>query len=59
MSDPVTQNFPTQNVPNDAPLRRVASKDLSLVAPVPKWSGGKSAPPMNEFFKTIEGSAAI
>ena len=59
MSDTVTQNVPTQNVPNDAPLRRAASKVLSLVALVPKWGGGDSAPPINEFFETIEGSAAI
>ena len=26
---------------------------------VPKWSGGESAPPIQEFFDTIEGSAGI
>jgi hypothetical protein len=55
MSDPVTQNVPTHN----APLRRAASKDLSLVSLVPKWSGGETALPINEFFEIIEGSAAI
>jgi hypothetical protein len=55
MSDPVPPNVPT----HDAPLRRAASKDLSLVSLVPKWSGGETAPPINEFFEIIEGSAAI
>jgi len=59
MSDPVTQNVPTQNAPNDVPLRHAASKDLSLVSLVLKWSGGETALPINEFFDIIEGSAAI
>jgi len=46
-------------VPDDAPLRSTVYKDLSLVSLVPRWSGGESAPPIQEFFDTIEGSAAI
>ena len=46
-------------MPDDAPLRRAGYKDLSLVSLVPKWSGGESAPPIQEFFDTIEGSAVI
>jgi hypothetical protein len=53
------QNVPTQNAPEDAQLRRAGYKDLSLVSLVPKWSGGETAPPIQEFFDTIEGSAAI
>ena len=59
MSNPVTPNVLTQDAPNDAPLRRTAYKDLSLVSLVPKWSVGETAPPINEFFEIIEGSAAI
>ena len=54
-----TQNAPIQNEPNDAPFRRTVSKDLSLVSLVPKWSGGETALPINEFFEILEGSAAI
>jgi len=53
------QNAPALNVPDDAPLRRAGYENLSLVSLVPKWSGGESAPPIQEFFDTIEGSAAI
>ena len=53
------QNASEQNAPDDAQLRRAGYKDLSLVSLVPKWSGGESAPPIQEFFDTIEGSAAI
>ena len=42
--------------PEDATLRRAATKDLSLVSLVPRWSGGGTAPPIGE---TIESSAAI
>ena len=59
MTDQATQNVLTQNAPNDAPLRRAVPKDLSLVSLVPIWSGGGTALPINEFFETIEGSAAI
>jgi hypothetical protein len=54
-----TQNIPTHNASYDAPLRSAVAKDLSLVSLVPKWSGGETALPINEFFKIIEGSAAI
>jgi hypothetical protein len=54
-----TQNIPTHNASDDAPLRRAVAKDLSLVSLVPKWSGGETALPINEFFEIIEGSAAI
>jgi len=46
-------------VPDDAPLRCAGYKDLSLLSLVPNWSGGESAPPIQEFFDNIEGSAAI
>ena len=59
MSNPITTYVLTQEAPNDAPLRRGAYKDLSLVSLVPKWSGGETAPPINEFFEIIEGSASI
>jgi len=59
MSHTVTQNVQTHNVPNDAPLRHAALKDLSLVSLVPKWNGGDTAPPINEFFEMLEGSATI
>ena len=52
-------NAPTLNVPDDATLRRVTIKDLSLVSLVPRWSGGETAPPIGEFFETIESYAAI
>jgi len=58
-SDPVTQNVQTQNAPNDVPLRRADSKDLSLVSLVPKWSGGETALPIIEFFEIIKDSAVI
>ena len=59
MLNPETTNALTQEAPNDAPLRRAAYKDLSLVSLIPKWSGGETAPPINEFFEIIEGSASI
>jgi len=59
MSNPVTTNVLTQEAPNDAPLRRAAYKDLSLVSLVPKWIRGETAPPINPFFEIIEGSASI
>ena len=59
MTDQATRNAPTQNAPNDASLRRALPKDLSIASLVPKWSGGETALPINEFFDTIEGSAAI
>ena len=59
MSNPVTTDVLTQEAPNDAPLRRAAYKDLSLVSLVPKWSGGETGPTINEFFEIIEGSASL
>ena len=50
MADNENQNAPAVNVPDDVPLRRAGYKDLSLVSLVPKWSGGESAPPIQEFF---------
>ena len=52
-------NAPTHNETDAATLRRVSMKDLSLVSLVPQWSGGETAPPIGEFFETIESSAAI
>jgi hypothetical protein len=54
-----TQNIPTHNAPEDAPLRRAVATDLSLVSLVPKWSGGETALPIKEFFEIIEVSNAI
>ena len=64
MSEPPTQrlpqaNAPTQNAPNDAPLRRTTSKDLSLVSLAPKWSGSETALTIHEFFEIVEGSGKI
>ena len=59
MADNENQNAPAVNVPDDVPLRSAGYKDLSLVSLAPKWSGGESAPPFQEFFDAIEGSAAI
>jgi hypothetical protein len=39
--------------------RTPVSKDLSLVALIPKWSGNEAAVPLHEFIDTIEGSARI
>jgi hypothetical protein len=39
--------------------RTPVSKDLSLVALIPKWSGNEAAVPLNEFMDAIEGSARI
>ena len=52
-------NAPTHNVPDAATLRRVTTKDLSLVSLVPQRSGGETAPALGEFFETIGSSAAI
>ena len=52
-------NAPTPNEPEDATLRRAATKDLSLVSLVPRRSGGETTPPIGEFLETIESSAAI
>jgi hypothetical protein len=54
-----THNIPTHNAPDDAQLRRMGVKDLSLVSLVPKWSGGETALPINEFFELLEGTAAL
>ena len=52
-------NAPTHNEPEDATLRRSATKDISFVSFVPRWSGGETAPTIGEFFEIIESSAAI
>jgi hypothetical protein len=39
--------------------RTLVSKDLSLVALIPKWSGNEAAVPQNEFMDAMEGSARI
>jgi hypothetical protein len=39
--------------------RAPASKDLSLVALIPKWSGNERAVPLHVFMDAIEGSARI
>ena len=59
MADNENQNAPALNVPDDVPLTSAGYKDLSLISLVPRWIGGESAPPIQEFFDTIEGSAAI
>jgi hypothetical protein len=59
MTDPRIPNAPAQNAPNDVLLTRAVTKDLSLVSLVPKWSGGETAPPIEEFFEIIEGVVVI
>jgi hypothetical protein len=48
-----------QNPADDAPLRRAAVKDLSLVTLVPKWSGTETSIHIQEIFEIIEASAAM
>jgi hypothetical protein len=59
MTDPRLPNVPTQNAPKEVPLTRTVTKDLPLVSLVPKWSVGETASPINEFFETREGVAAM
>jgi hypothetical protein len=40
-------------------MRDSATKDLSLISIIPRWSGSHRALPLNEFFEAIEGSASI
>jgi len=47
-------NVPTHDVPDDATLRHAATKDLSLVSLVPRWSGGETALPIGEFLKLLK-----
>ena len=53
MADNENQNGPALNVPDDAPLRRAGYKDLSLVSLAPGWSGGESAPLIQEFLALL------
>jgi len=48
-----------QNLQAQLQLRPPATKDLSLVALVPKWGGTDKAVPLKEFFDTIESTARI
>jgi hypothetical protein len=43
----------------DQIFRGTVSKDLSMVALIPKWSGSDKAIPLEEFFRSIEGTACI
>ena len=43
-----------QNLQSQVQARSPVTKDLSLVALVPKWSGTDKANPLHEFFQTIE-----
>jgi len=48
-----------QNLQAQLHTRTPVTKDLSLVALVPKWSGPDKAVPLHEFFKTIESTGKI
>jgi hypothetical protein len=39
--------------------RQPATKDLSLVSLILKWSGNYKAVPLHEFFNAVEGSARV
>jgi hypothetical protein len=53
MADPVA---PGQQ---EAALRHVGPKDMSLVSLIPKWSGTPSATPLVEFLETIEATGKM
>ena len=48
-----------QNLQAQLQSRTPATKDLSLVALVPKWGGTDKAVPLKEFFDIIENTARI
>jgi hypothetical protein len=48
-----------QNLQAQLQTRTPVTKDLSLVALVPKWSGTDKAIPLHEFFETIESTGKI
>ena len=48
-----------QNLQAQLQSRPPVTKDLSLVALVPKWAGTDKATPLKEFFDTIESTARI
>ena len=43
----------------DQIFRGTVQKDLSMVSLIPKWSGSDKAIPLEEFFRSIEGTARI
>ena len=48
-----------QNLQTQLQARPTSTKDLSLIALVPKWAGNNKAIPLHEFFETIESTARI
>ena len=48
-----------QNLQAQLQARPTATKNLSLIALVPKWAGNDKAIPLHEFFETIEITARI
>jgi hypothetical protein len=48
-----------QNLQAQLQTRTPDTKDLSLVALVPKWSGTDKAIPLQEFFETVERTGKI
>src|SRR5215510_9760964 len=56
---PVQPGTEAQLSLESAPLRRSATKDLSLVTLVPKWGGTDKSSPLEEFLDVIDGTAKI
>ena len=56
---PVQPGTEAQLSLESAPLRRSATKDLSLVTLVPKWGGTDKSSPLAEFLDVIDGTAKI
>ena len=48
-----------QNLQAQLQSRNPVTKDLSLVALMPKWAGTDKATPLHEFFETIESTRRI
>jgi hypothetical protein len=48
-----------QNPQVQLQTRPPVTKDLSLVAMVPKWSGTNKAVPLHEFFDILESTARV
>ena len=64
MAEPVAQQMArlqseVQNLQAQLQTRPPATKDLSLVALVPKWFGTDKAVPLHEFFEMLESTARI
>ena len=64
MAEPVAQQvarlqLEIQNLQAQLQARPPATKDMSLVALVPKWAGTDKAVPLHEFFEILESTARI